>query len=541
MRRIRHYCGWAGLASGACVLGMASLSIAARPSSQPAARSGMAAAPVRTVSQMPQPPAAAPEPSLSGQGASSLNQSTTIDLASALQLAGVQNPEILLARERITEMAAIRQFAAAQILPNINGGMNFDSHSGALQQSNGHILNVARSALFVGAGANAIAAGSVSIPGVMWNQNLSQGMFTYLVARQSVRRAQFQSQAVRNETLKKVALAYVELLRNAGRRAIAIKIRDDASEIARLTAAFARTGEGRQADADRAATELAKREMDVTVADGELALASAQLARLLNLDPSLRLQPAETWVVPNPIVPEPITLQELIGIAALRRPELAAQRQAIAIAMLNLQGARILPFSPTTLVGYSAGLLGGGSNLQAVRFGNFAGRNDFDVVAYWTLQNLGVGNRSQVNAARSRLRQSDLERLEMLNAVRTEVATSYARAKVRFAQIATAERAVQTGIDSFSEDMVRTQNNEGRPIEVLDSLRLLGRARFEYLDAIAEYNAAQFELYVALGQPPADALARPAEGDQNEPAVPSAARPGGSDHASVSPASIEKR
>jgi outer membrane protein TolC len=501
----------------------------------------MAAPPVRTVSQMPQPPAAAPEPLLSGQGANAQNQSTTIDLASALQLAGVQNPEIMLARERITEMAAIRQFAAAQILPNINGGMNFDSHSGALQQSNGHILNVARSALFVGAGANAIAAGSVSIPGVMWNQNLSQGMFTYLVARQSVRRAQFQSQAVRNETLKKVALAYVELLRNAGRRAIAIKIRDDASEIARLTAAFARTGEGRQADADRAATELAKREMDVTVADGELALASAQLARLLNLDPSLRLQPAETWVVPNPIVPELITLQELIGIAALRRPELAAQRQAIAIAMLNLQGARILPFSPTTLVGYSAGLLGGGSNLQAVRFGNFAGRNDFDVVAYWTLQNLGVGNRSQVNAARSRLRQSDLERLEMLNAVRTEVATSYARAKVRFAQIATAERAVQTGIDSFSEDMVRTQNNEGRPIEVLDSLRLLGRARFEYLDAIAEYNAAQFELYVALGQPPADALARPAEGDQNEPAVPIAARPGGKDHASVSPASFEKR
>ncbi len=541
MRRIRHYCGWAGLASGACVLGVASLSIAARPSAQPAARSGMAAPPVRTVSQMPQPPAAGPEPSLSGQGADSQNQSTTIDLASALQLAGVQNPEIMLARERITEMAAIRQFAAAQILPNINGGMNFDSHSGALQQSNGHILNVARSALFVGAGANAIAAGSVSIPGVMWNQNLSQGMFTYLVARQSVRRAQFQSQAVRNETLKKVALAYVELLRNAGRRAIAIKIRDDASEIARLTAAFARTGEGRQADADRAATELAKREMDVTVADGELALASAQLARLLNLDPSIRLQPAETWVVPNPIVPELITLQELIGMAALRRPELAAQRQAIAIAMLNLQGARILPFSPTTLVGYSAGLLGGGSNLQAVRFGNFAGRNDFDVVAYWTLQNLGVGNRSQVNAARSRLRQSDLERLEMLNAVRTEVATSYARAKVRFAQIATAERAVQTGIDSFSEDMVRTQNNEGRPIEVLDSLRLLGRARFEYLDAIAEYNAAQFELYVALGQPPANALARPADGDQNEPAEPSAARPGGKDHASVSHASFEKR
>ncbi len=68
--------------------------------------------------------------------------------------------------------------------------------------------------------------------------------------------------------------------------------------------------------------------------------------------------------------------------------------------------------------------------------------------------------------------------------------------------------------------MIRIRNNEGLPIEVLDSLRLLGRARFEYLDAIAEYNASQFELYVALGQPPANALARraPLPNQPNQPA-----------------------
>jgi outer membrane protein TolC len=447
-------------------------------------------------------------------------ETTTIDMASALDLAGVRNPEIMLARERVTETAAIRQFAAAQILPNLNGGMNFDAHSGPLQQSSGHILDVSRSALYVGAGANAIAAGSVNVPGVMWNQNISQGIFTYLVARQTVRRTQFQSQAVRNQVLKLVALAYVELLRASGRRAIAIKIRDDAAEVARLTAAYARTGEGRQADADRAATELGKRETDLMVTEGEVLMASARLAQLLNLDPTMRLKPAEQWVVPTPLIPEPISLQELIGIAALRRPELSAQREAIAVAMLNLRGARVLPFSPTTLVGFSAGTFGGGSNLQPVRFGNFAGRNDFDVVAYWTLQNMGVGNFAQINVARSRLRQSDYERLEVLNAVRLEVATGYTRALTRFAQIGTAERAVRSGIDSFKEDMIRIRNNEGLPIEVLDSLRLLGRARFEYLDAIAEYNASQFELYVALGQPPANALARPV----NQPNQPN--RPG---------------
>ena len=64
-----------------------------------------------------------------------------IDLAAALQLAGVQNPEILLARERVEEAVALRQFAAAQILPTINAGTNFDSHNGPLQRSTGEMAD----------------------------------------------------------------------------------------------------------------------------------------------------------------------------------------------------------------------------------------------------------------------------------------------------------------------------------------------------------------------------------------------------------------
>ena len=37
------------------------------------------------------------------------------------------------------------------------------------------------------------------------------------------------------------------------------------------------------------------------------------------------------------------------------------------------------------------------------------------------------------------------------------------------------------------------------PIELLDSMRLLAGARYEYLDAIVDYNEAQFSLYVAAG------------------------------------------
>src|SRR5262245_5435581 len=52
-----------------------------------------------------------------------------IDLASSLRLAGVNNPQILIARQRVSEAIALRQLAAAQALPTLNLGTSYDQHS----------------------------------------------------------------------------------------------------------------------------------------------------------------------------------------------------------------------------------------------------------------------------------------------------------------------------------------------------------------------------------------------------------------------------
>jgi outer membrane protein TolC len=449
---------------------------------------------------------------------------TPIDLQNALRLAGVQNPDLQIARQRVVESAAMRQYMAAQILPSLNAGWSFDDHTGVLQQSDGKILNVNRSSMFVGAGANAIAAGTVNIPGVQWNLQTSNTIFNILVARQTVQQRRFESLAARNQILGDVAVGYVELLRTAGRRAIAVSIRDQTAEIARMTAAYAKDGQGRAADANRAATELTKRNRDILQAESEVLQTSARLCQLLNLDPSTRLQPTDGWVVPAPIVPSPMPLSEQLALALLRRPELAVQRAAVEQALLQLRAQRILPFAPQLYIGVSGGTFGGGSNLTNLtnqpRFGSFASRSDIDLMAYWTLQNLGVGNRAQINAARARLGVSNYEQLRVLNQVRMEVTEANARSNARFAQIATAELAVVAGAEAYREDLVRIRNAEGLPIEVLDSLRLWGRAREVYLTAVADYNEAQFDLYVAMGQPPADTLARPIPTDSELQAPP---------------------
>src|SRR5262245_38544958 len=223
-------------------------------------------------------------------------ETMAVDLAMVLRLAGMDNPQILLARERVLEAVAERQYAAAQLLPSLHLGTSYDDHNGNLQRSGGGILKVDRNSYFVGAGAIAIGAGTVNIPGIGWNLNLSDTIYRVLISRQFVEQQRFASRAMENQVLGRVALAYTDLLYAEGKRALAIVNRQDAREVARITAQYAKAGAGREADKERAATLLAHREAEVIAAEGEALQASARLAELLNLDPSIRLHTAEDRV-----------------------------------------------------------------------------------------------------------------------------------------------------------------------------------------------------------------------------------------------------
>ena len=433
-----------------------------------------------------------------------------IDLNTALKLGGVQNPDLLVSRQVVVEAVAERQLAAAQFLPSINAGTSYDTHSGVLQQSNGNILSVNRSSIYVGAGSLAVAGGTVQIPGVVLSGNTDEVLFRYLEARQYVRQREFATLAVRNQVLLRVCQAYCDLLLAEGRHAIAEHISSDAEQVAWITAQYARTGQGRPADADRAATEWARRRANIRGAEGEILTASARLCRVLNLDPSIRLHPTDALVVPMAIVPDPIPVAQLIALALTQRPEMAERRVVIREALLGLEGARALPFSPTLLLAFSDGGYGGGSNLVRPIFGGFGNRTDVDLIAYWTLQNMGIGNLALIKIAKANLGVTQYQELAMLDQVRDEVAEAYAKTHSRYEQLLEDEQAVRSGIRGFSEDLERIKEAaEGLPIEVLNNLRLKALAEYEYLEAIVGYNRAHFELYVALGQPPPAALARP--------------------------------
>jgi outer membrane protein TolC len=429
-----------------------------------------------------------------------------IDLETALTLAGVENPTIALAMEAVRASLAEQMGARSLLLPTLDAGMNLNVHRGNLQSSQGIIENIDRQALYVGAGAAAIGAGTVSIPGVRITAHLADAVFAPRVARQQVVKSRLQSLATQYAVLLEVATLYFDLVGAEARLAATRQSEEDLAEVVRVTANFARTGLGRDGDAQRAKCEAHLLHIQEEGGEGDVAVASAELARLLNLDPAIRLRgPGEPIPLIQLIDPR-ANLDDLIQIAVANHPEIAARTADMAANEIRLRQEKVRPFVPFLSVGFSAGEFGGGSDRADLKFGHFSGRTDFDVLAVWSLHNLGVGNLAIARSMRAEVNQAAIERARAIDRIGREIASAYALSAARASQVEIARSRQQTAQRAYRLDLARAKNLQGLPIEVLNSLNLLNSARQDLIRALVEYNQAQFHLFVSLGQPPDAAI-----------------------------------
>jgi outer membrane protein TolC len=429
-------------------------------------------------------------------------QEYPIDLTTALRLAEVENPLIAEARQRIGAALAVQQGAMALLLPTLNAGMNYHAHTGNLQRSSGRILNLDEKSFYFGGGSEVYAASPAQIPAVNIFSELTDAIFEPLAARQQVVVARFGASATANNILLEVAERYFELLAAEADLRVRRESATQEAEVARLTRAYAQAQQGREADAERAATELSLIVDEIRQAEEEVAVASARLAHRLHLDQSVRVRPVAPGLEKVTIVDPETPLPALIQVALQRRPELAARVAALAAAEIRHKQECWRPLLPTLWLGYTGGAFGGGSNLVKPELGHFAGRTDFDVRAYWTFQNLGLGNLSRQKRRWAEVGLAVSERSRVIAEIRTEVSAAYAEVSAARQQIDITTRELASAEAGFREDLDRIRNTVGRPIEVVNSLQLLNQARVDRIRAVTDYNKAEFRLFVALGSPP---------------------------------------
>jgi outer membrane protein TolC len=430
----------------------------------------------------------------------------TIDLAGALRLAGMENPTIGLAEEVARSSLAEQTLARSLLFPSLNVGTTLSLHQGTLLSAQGIVRNLERESLFFGAGADVRGAGTMAIPGIILTSHLGDAVFAPLVARQRVLSSSFDAQATRNQILQQVANAYLGL---AGAEARVLALRQSESELAeviRLTANFAATGQGREGDAQRARGEGMLLRSTTLESEIDATFWTTELSRLLSMDPSVRLRPEPGAPPALQWVDTQIPLETLIQQALVQRPEIAARGADVAAGETRLRQERIRPLVPTLSVGFSAGDFGGGGDQVGYRFSHFSSRADFDVLAVWTIQNLGFGDRAVQKKIRAEIGLAEAQRARVIDKVRREVAEALALTTSRRQQIQIAEQRVVTAQQAFREDLTRAKNLQGRIIEVLDSLIQLTAARQDLVTALVGYSQAQVNLYVALGNMPTPQL-----------------------------------
>lgn len=456
-------------------------------------------------------------------------RSRSLTLPAAFALAGVENPVIGLAEMAVRQSLAQQLEARSLLLPNVNAGGSYHLHNGPLQSSFGAIRKVDLSSINFGLGAGAVVAGSQTIPGLFINTPIGDAIYAPLFASQIVANRRFNLAATRNQILLDVATAYLNLLQSEARLAVIRLSAKDFNEVVRLTTAYAKPGAGlgRQADADRARADALAVQLDERRAQEQVAVAAADLAHLLNLDPSVRLQTGEVPVQVLQFVDPAVPLPKLLEIAARNRPELMAAAANIRATQVRLRQERTRPLFPRLIAGFSADQFGGGAvasttgnvfnphtgNLFGApspstggrtvpSFGRLGGRTDIDVLAVWTLQNMGFGNVAHVREQRANLAAAEAERVRVLNQVEREVSEAFNDSAARFRSVDIEQRRVREATDGFQLDLNRIRLGRGLPIEVLDNANRLYRARLRLLEAVVGFDRAQFQLFVALGQPP---------------------------------------
>ncbi len=475
--------------------------------SQPIAPPGRPAAPGSLEQQMPFAPQPIPGPAEVGLPVGGMDAQTPrglpINLATAMQLAGVRPLDIEAAIVQVRQSLALQLQARALLIPTLNAGMDYFRHDGVAQNLfQGNMFQKDRQSIFVGGGPSLFVG-------------LTDAIFNPLAARRVVAARNADVQTARNDVLFAVSQTFFDLQSARGRLLGVAATIARAELLVNLTKGLAPSLIA-PLEINRALTELQSLRQTQQVAIRDWRVASARLAEILLLEPDTLLEPVEPPFLQITLISCDQSAKELVPVAINNRPEITSRRELVAAAADLLRREQKRPFlpnlvitSPTTTTGLlAAGNLSAGPNAQI----NTSGSGEsIDLAAVWQLQNLGIGNIGRIREQRADRDLAAIDFTRTIFRVKADVAQAVARLQTARVRVVETAEGVRQAIESADKNFIglrETARPAGellrlivRPQEVVQAITALETAYEQYSVAVNEYNTAQFDLYRALGQP----------------------------------------
>jgi len=417
-----------------------------------------------------------------GQNATSTNISQ-IDLPTALRLAGAQNLDVQLARERLAEAKARHAQALAQFFPWIAPGVGYRRHDDKLQDVEGNIIDVHKYSYAPGATLGA-------------QVDIGDALYQSLAAKQLEHAATHALEAQRQDVILSAATGYFELTlaqATVGVAAESVKILSDYED--QLQQAIG-AGLAFKGDQLRVRVQLERGRLVLRQAMEQQRIASARLAQVLRLDPALELAAQESELAPLTLFETNTPLGSLVRQAVSTREELKQNQALITAARESKNGVSYGPLIPSVGAQAFFGGLGGGRRGVSDSFG---GQEDYLVGLSWRIGPGGLFDSTRVRSAEARVRQAEIADQKLKDDITRQVVEAHTRWLSARDQLGTARSALQAAEEGLRLAQQRKEFAVGIVLENISAEQDLTRARLDYVKAVAELNSAQYLLRKATG------------------------------------------
>jgi outer membrane protein TolC len=442
-----------------------------------------------------------------------------INLPTALRLGNARNLDIVLAARRA--QVAVAQLQSKQVLwlPTLMMGTDYYRHDGQLQDIVGNVFGTSKQGFLLGA------------PSPYMVFSFSDAIFAPLASRQVLRAREAGLQASTNDALLAITQAYFNVQQARGQVAGFLDAQARTEDLLRRVEKLA-PGLVPGLEVTRTRTLVAQQQEVLLQYENNWRNASAELVRVLHLDPAVVVQPMEPPHFQIALLALDKPIPDLLEVALTHRPELAAQQALVQAAIQQMRQEKARPLLPSLYVrGFSTpatgtlgnGLFGGGLNGS---LNNFSWRQDWDVQLLWQLQGLGLGNRALIRQRGAEKGAAQAELLREQDRVASEVVQAYALAQTAAGRVGRAETEVKQARELVEQSLLALGQTRGvgnlivllvRPQEVVAAIQMLQQSYATYFAAVADLNRAQFQLYRALGNPAQALLDDPRCGQPTPP------------------------
>jgi outer membrane protein TolC len=413
------------------------------------------------------------------------NKVIPLGLDTVLALAGEQNRQVILARERLRQASAEKEIAALAWLPALKVGPTYGRHEGGIQNPDGTFVHSSFGNQFTGLE-------------LIGNLDLREAAVQRVSAERNFLQKKGEVNKITSETLLEAANAYLDLLLARSSEATARMLEKQQERLLQRARNLQDKGEP--------AARVLVRQFEAGVAGHRYIVTKlreqgdavgTKLAYLLGLDPCVTLVPLDERMQPFDLVDASAPPAELTARALAVGPGMAELERLLGVMQASVEHARGPEhFLPVLELRMAEGAFGAGPG-STLEWDN---RWDLVVGVRWNLTGLLTAS-DRIAAVESQLYQTQISYQDLRSKLSAAVQEARNAILSGQEQVRLAAEQVRLAGEAYalSDQRLNDRVPDSSLTEVQQALRALELAQITYWTSVSAYDKAQVRMLVLLG------------------------------------------